>query len=255
MSEADFIDLRGQVAIITGGSSGIGFGVARALDQRGCRTVIASRSPEKVGQAVASLQQATGFPGCDVRDPARVDALVEFTMAQFGAIDIVVTSAGIGRAESSGRLTPSPVMSLDEKEWDEVVDVNLKGIFLVCRAALKHMVARKSGQLINISSARGALRGQAFGAGYCASKMAVKAMFQSMAAELMPFGIRAMSLLPDAVDTSLIAGTGLAPRGAMSTETVGEFVADLLSLPMDVLLEDTLIAPLGARKGRRPAAS
>ena len=240
--------LCGQVAIITGGAGGIGLGIARALDARGCRVVIASRNRERVDAAVATLKNAVGFSDCDVRDAARVDALVNFTLEKFGQLDIAITSAGIGRAENANRLTPSPVMSLDEKEWDEVVDTNLRGIFLVCRAALQPMVKRRSGQLLNISSARGALRGQAFGAAYCASKMGVKAMFHSLAAELMPYGIRAMSLLPDAVDTSLIAGTGLAPRGAMTAETVGEFIAELLALPMDVMIEDPLIAPLGARK-------
>ena len=254
MSEPDFNDLAGQVAIVTGGASGIGLGIAQALDRRGCQVVVASRDEARIAAALGTMRQATGFPGCDVRDPTRVEALMDFTVGRFGRIDIVVASAGIGRSASYDRATPSPVLSLDEHEWDAVIDVNLKGIFLVCRAALKHMMARKSGQLINISSARGALRGQAFGSAYCASKMAVRAMFQSLAAEVMPFGIRAMSILPDAVDTTLIAGTGLAKRGAMTPATVGDFVADVLSLPLDVTLEDTLVAPLGGRRERKQAA-
>jgi NAD(P)-dependent dehydrogenase (short-subunit alcohol dehydrogenase family) len=82
--------------------------------------------------------------------------------------------------------------------------------------------------------------------------MAVRAMFDALAEELRPFGIRVASLLPDAVDTSLIAGSTLAPRGALAPERVGRFVAELLALPFDAALEDPLIAPSGSRTGGAP---
>jgi NAD(P)-dependent dehydrogenase (short-subunit alcohol dehydrogenase family) len=114
------------------------------------------------------------------------------------------------------------------------------------------MVAQRSGQILNISSARGALKGQPCGAGYCASKMAVRAMFQSLAAEVASFGVRVMSLLPDAVDTSLIAGTTLAPRGAMQSCNVGRLAVEMLAAPVDSVLNEPLLAPLGSR-GRNAA--
>jgi 3-oxoacyl-[acyl-carrier protein] reductase len=240
--------LAGQAAIVVGGAGGIGLAIARELDARGCRVVVASRDRERVAQAVGALGKGVGFADCDVRDATRVAALFDFASERLGAVDITVNSAGVGRGTAARRL-PDPVSSLAEMEWDEVIDTNLRGAFLVCREAARRMAPRKRGPILNISSARGARRGQAFAAGYSASKMAVLAMFQSFAAEVAPLGIRAMSLLPDAVDTSLIDPSRLAPRGAMAPAHVARLAVDMLSLPLDALLDEPLLAPLGARRG------
>jgi NAD(P)-dependent dehydrogenase (short-subunit alcohol dehydrogenase family) len=218
------------------------------LDQRGCRVVIAARSPERVRRAVASLKHAVGFPDCDVASSDRVDALFDFVVRRFAVIDLLVVSAGIGRSQLTPAGSPRPVAKLHEQEWDEVIDTNLRGAFLACRAAARLMVQRRWGQIVNISSARGALKGQACGAAYCASKMAVRVMFQSMSAELAPMGVRVTTLLPDAVDTTLIAGTTLAPRGAMRREDVGQFIGDMLAMPMDSSLQEPLLTPFGEHK-------
>ena len=212
---------------------------------------MASRNPDRVGQAVAALPGAVGFPDCDVRSPARVAALFEFVHAHWGRLDIVVHSAGIGRASSSDRLLPAPVTALPEEEWDAVMETNLRGAFLVCRAAARAMVAQRRGQILNVSSARGAVRGHAFGAAYCASKMAVRVLFQCLASELAPFNVRVLSFLPDAVDTPLLTGTKLARHGAMTPEEVGEFVAHMLTAPLDLVVEEPLVLPLGGRSGKR----
>lgn len=240
-------DLRGQVAIVIGGSSGIGLAVARALDERGVRVVVASRDAARVEQAVRSLDHATGFANCDTQIPDRVDSLFKFAQGLTGQIDMLIYSAGIGRGDRTLAAIPRPVASLDEDEWDAVIDTNLRGAFLACRAAARIMVAQGHGQILNISSARGAVRGQACGSGYCASKMAVRAMFQAMSEELAPLGVRVLSLLPDAVDTSLIAGTTLAPRGALDSIDVGRFVAQMLSAPFDTLLDEPVVAPFNTR--------
>jgi NAD(P)-dependent dehydrogenase (short-subunit alcohol dehydrogenase family) len=245
------LDLNGQVAVITGGSSGIGLGVAEDLDRRGCRVVIAARDGGRVQHAVDSLRHAVGFPDCDVSVPERVDALFGFAAERFGGVDILVASAGIGRSRLTPTGSPRPVAMLKEEEWDEVIDTNLRGAFLASRAAARMMVHRRRGQIVNISSARGALKGQACGAGYCASKMAARAMFQSLADELAPLGIRVLALLPDAVDTALIAGTTLAPRGALRCEDVGRFVGNMLAMPIDASLREPLLAPHGTRTERR----
>ena len=241
------LDLRGQVAVITGGSSGIGLAVAQDLDSRGSRVVIASRSPTRVNEAIRSLRYAVGFPHCDVRHPDAVKALFDFVADQFGALDIVIMSAGIGRSQNTPAGRPRPVVSVQEPEWDDVIDTNLRGAFLTCRAVAPLMIRQRRGQIVNISSARGAVKGRACVAGYCASKMAVRAMFQSLAEELQPYGIRVMSILPDVVDTTLIAGAKVGPRGEMRPEDVGEFVGNMLAMPIDASFVGPVLVSLGAQ--------
>jgi NAD(P)-dependent dehydrogenase (short-subunit alcohol dehydrogenase family) len=245
------VDLDGQVAVVTGGSGGIGLGIAAALDRRGARVVVAARDPEGVARAAAVLPRGAGFPGCDVRDAARVEALFAFAEERFGPVDIAVACAGVRRPAAAGaRLLPQPVASLTEPEWDEEIDTGLRGVFHVARAAARRMAARGAGQIVNISSARGGLRGEPYGAGYCAAKMAARSMFHALAAEMAPSGVRAFSLLPDAVATPLIAGTGLGRGGMLTADQLGEVVADLLALPLDAVLEDVRVS----LKEGRPAA-
>ncbi len=242
------LDLSGQVAVVTGGSRGIGRAVVHSLAQRKCRIVVAARSAEAVAEVVDALPEAVGFPGCDVRDADCVESLLHHAEERFGRVDILVCSAGIGQSPRASRGAPQAVISMDDVAFDDVVDTNLRGLFLTARAAARRMLAQRSGQIIDISSARGARRGQGYGAAYCASKMAARAMMEAMAEELAPYGIRVMSLLPDAVNTSLIAGTTLAPRGALEPDWVGEFVAEMLSMPLDATFDKPLLAPLGARQ-------
>lgn len=241
---------------MTGGSRGIGLAIARCFSERGAKIVIAARNAERVGEAAAAIDNCVGHSDCDVRSSIAIDKLFQRVLDLHGRVDILVTSAGIGRGAKSTRLAPDPVATLEDDDFDDVLDTNLRGVFLAARAAARIMVAQGSGQILNISSARGARRGQAYAAAYCASKMAARAMLESMAAELAPLGIRVMSFLPDAVDTDLIAGTTLAPRGAMPAETVGRAVVDILCQPLDAVLEGPLLAPLGARVGgkRRQAS-
>lgn len=236
--------LADKVALVVGGSRGIGLALARRLDQQGCQVVIAGRSSARVAAAQKEMPRAMGCADCDVRQSASVDKLFADILQRFGRVDVAVNSAGIGRG-SSARLVPDTTANLDEAQWSEVIDTNLRGGFLVARAAARAMIARREGQIVNISSARGARRGQPFAAAYCAAKMGCLAMFQSLAEELRPLGIRVWSLLPDAVDTELIAGTNLAQRGSLPAAGLADAIVDLLSLPADAQWSDPLIAPFG----------
>jgi NAD(P)-dependent dehydrogenase (short-subunit alcohol dehydrogenase family) len=229
----------GKVALIVGGTRGIGRAVANALNTRGCQVIVASRAVVPFSES--SQSDGDQIP-CDVRNRADVDAAFQHVIQRYGRVDIVVNCAGIGRSAGS-RNRVEPTMTLSDEEWQEVCDTNLRGMFLVARAAAKHMIPQRSGEIVNISSARGAIRGLPFASAYCATKMATRAMFQSLAAELAPFGIRAWSLLPDAVNTGLIADTNLAKRGAIDAAQMGSLIADLLSLPSDAVLDDLLLAP------------
>lgn len=248
------LELNDQVAVVTGGSGGIGLAIARELNRQGCRTIISGRDPVRVQSAVDQLSLGRGFAECDVRRADRVQALFDFATDSYGRVDILVAAAGIGRAANPARAIPDAVHSLAIEEWDEVIDTNLRGMFLACRAAGKLMARQRSGQILNISSARAALRGQPCASAYSASKMGVLAMLQSLAEEMKPLGVRVISFLPDAVDTSLIADTRLARRGAMSPDAVGRFAVDLLSMPLDAELQSPLLAPLGSRRGRAAMA-
>lgn len=234
--------LAGRVALVVGGSGGIGLPLARQLDRLGCQVAIAGRAAEKVEAAAAELDRGVGYSNCDIRRAADVDRLFDQVLAQFEQIDLVINCAGIGRGSAS-RLVPDTTANLAEAEWQEVIDTNLRGGFLVARRAARAMIPRRQGQIVNVSSARGAVRGRPFAAAYCAAKMACLVMYQSLAEELRPLGIRAWSLLPDAVDTELIAGTNLAKRGSMVAARFAAVVAELLSLPSDAEWSDPLVAP------------
>ena len=207
--------LRDKVALIVGGTGGIGGALANALITRECRVIVTSRNPDRTVDAAD--ESGIDRISCDVRNASEVEAAFEQVIDRHGRIDIVVNCAGIGRGAGS-RNWVEPTMSLSDDDWQEVCDTNLRGMFLVARAAAKHMVTQRSGQIVNISSARGAIRGLPFASAYCATKMATRAMFQSLAEELAPFGIRVWSLLPDAVATGLIADTTLGKRGTIDAD-------------------------------------
>jgi NAD(P)-dependent dehydrogenase (short-subunit alcohol dehydrogenase family) len=231
-----------KVALIVGGTRGIGRALADALRTRGCQVIVASRA---VPPPSEPSQSDFDRISCDVRSQKEVDAAFQHVIERYGRVDIVVNCAGIGRSAGSRNRVES-TMTLSDEEWQEVCDTNLRGMFLVARAAAKHMIPQRSGEILNISSARGAIRGLPFASAYCATKMATRAMFQSLAAELAPFGIRAWSLLPDAVNTGLIAETNLGKRGTIDAAQMGSLIADLLSLSSDAVVEDLLLAPLVA---------
>ena len=180
-----------------------------------------------------------------------MESMRDRTLDRFGRIDVLVASAGIGRAGDTDRRLPTPFVRLPLSQWDAVVDTNLKGVFLSNRAVLPPMIERGRGEIVNVASARGSLRGQAYAAAYCASKFALLAFSQALAAEVASAGIRVQAVLPDAVESPLVAGTNLGgPRfGSLPPARLGEFVADSVALPDDATLESPLIAPF-ARAGR-----
>ncbi len=236
-----------QVAVITGGATGIGLGTAHALARRGCRVVLASRNAERVAAAAASVPGAWGVPHCDVQDLSTIERLFAQVDARFGQLDILVTSAGIARSPKSPHHVPRPIAQLEPEVFDDILATNLRGVFWACRAAAVRMVPAGRGQIMNISSARAARRGLPLGAGYCASKRAALALLEAMAAELAPRGIRVTSFLPDVVETGMIAATALGKQGALTTQDVGEWIATLLAQPAETAIVDPGLLPLGSR--------
>ncbi len=240
------VPLAGRVAIVTGAGGGIGAAVCAALAEGGAHVVAAGRSAGALEAVVAATaaagRPAVAMPDTDVRAEASMAAMAAETLRRFGRIDALVTAAGAPRDA-----LPYPVAALRTEAWDEVIDVNLKGVFLASRAVLPAMMRQRSGQIVHIASARGSLGGRPHAAAYCASKFGVMGLSESLAEEAAGFGIRVHVVLPDAVDTPLIAGTRLAPRGALPPERVGRFVADLLRLPPDATIVHPLLAPFDHR--------
>jgi len=229
------INLTSQVAIVTGGGSGIGRAIARALSQAGCRVVLAGRDPAKLESASREIPASRSLAPCDVGLAADVDQLFQYTQQELGSPSVVVNCAGISRSPRLDRHVPVAVSGTEEPWWDDVIRTNLKGSFLVARAAVRSMLSTPRdveiglrGQILNISSARAARRGLPYGASYCASKRAALLLFDALAEEVATAGIRVMSLLPDVVSTPMIAGTDLAKRGALPPDLVAHFALEML---------------------------
>jgi 3-oxoacyl-[acyl-carrier protein] reductase len=254
--------LEGQVAIVTGGTGGIGRAAAAALLDEGASVIIIGRTADRVERVVAELSaERTGGRrpvvsgwAFDVRSESDMETMARHALKQFGQIDILITCAGLGRPSQTGGGIPSPVSQLPIADWDEMIDTNLKGVFLSNRAVLGPMLARRRGQIINISSARGAITGQPYAAAYCASKFGLMGLTEAMAEEVRASNIRVQTLLPDAVATPLLDGTALAPgpSDALPASTVAAFIVTMLTLPGNTILINPLIAPFQARRKRSP---
>lgn len=187
--------LSGKIALVTGGSQGIGFAIAQRLGQLGARIAICGRHKDKLDAAGARLTAEsidTLALTADVARGEQVSSLVEKTLARFGSIDFLVNNAGIGRF--------GPVQDFSESDWDAVLDTNLKGVFLVSRAVAPSMISRGSGHIVNISS----LAGKNFFPGgglYCASKWGLLGLTYCMGEDLRAHGIRVTAVCPGSVAT------------------------------------------------------
>lgn len=187
----------GQVALVTGGAHGIGAAIANRLTREGARVAIADIDGAAMAAVAAGIKEEGGSVvafRCDIRRQSEVDEMVARAIAWAGYIDVVIHSAGICKGV--------PFAETDEELWDETLDTNLKGAFLVSRAVVPHMTARGTGSLVFIASTN-SFEGEMLQAPYNASKGGLFLLAKTLARELGPHGIRSNAVGPGFIRTRL----------------------------------------------------
>ena len=187
--------LTGKVALVTGGSRGIGFAIAKILSENGATVVITSKNSEKIKQAEAKISNSFGIT-CDIKKKNEVQNVLDQTIKKFGKLDILVNNAGIFPKIKL-------LHEIEEEEWNEVLDVNLTGQFRFTKEAIPHL-QKTSGCIINISSDAGLKAYQGFNAdAYSASKAALIVLTKCWALEYAKNKIRVNCICPGVVDTDM----------------------------------------------------
>jgi 3-oxoacyl-[acyl-carrier protein] reductase len=191
--------LAGKVAVVTGGSRGIGRAIVLGLSAQGAKVAICARNPEAAQKVVAEIE-ATGAEGmaivADISREAEADGLIQAGLKRFGRLDILVNNAGITK---DGLL-----IRMKEEDWDTVLDVNLKGAFFTTRAALRPMLRAQSGRIVNISSVAGTM-GIPGQANYSASKAGLIGFTKAVAKEVASRSITVNAVAPGFIETEMTA--------------------------------------------------
>ncbi|HYW12219.1 MAG TPA: 3-oxoacyl-ACP reductase FabG [Longimicrobium sp.] len=201
------MELQGQVALVTGGSRGIGLAIARELASAGARVAVVARDGARAEAAAAELP-GDGHRGyaCDVASSEACSALVKQVEAELGGLDVLVNNAGVTR--------DNVLMRIKDEDWDAVLDTNLRGAFNLMRAASRGMMKKRSGRIINISSVVG-ITGNAGQANYAASKAGLIGMTKSVAKELAGRGVLVNAVAPGYIETDMTAELPEAARTAL----------------------------------------
>ena len=236
-----------KTALITGASSGIGMATARAFASHGYRLILCGRREErlKVLQKELSDQTEVHILVFDVSDRTAVESAISSLPKEFSQVDILVNDAG-----NAHGLSPIDKGNVDD--WDQMIDINIKGLLYVSRAITPQMVERKSGHVINLGSIADK---QVYTNGnvYCASKFAVDALSEGMLLDLNPFGIKVTAIHPGLVETefSLVRFKGDAERAAnvyrgfqpLTAEDVAEVILFAVTRPAHVNISDLVLLP------------
>ncbi len=230
--------LEGRVALVTGGSRGIGRAIAVALAREGAKVAFSGRSGDHVEETMALMREPVMEERigiiADVRRPDDVRQMVETTVAELGPVDILVNNAGIARF--------APILKATVEDWQAMLDVNLIGPLLCTQAVLPSMIERKRGWIINIASSS-SVKGYVDQSGYCASKHALLGFAKVLALETRNTGVRVHCICPGGVDTEM---AGLNPSfddraDLMKPEEVAEVVVFLAAQDGVAMIDNVVL--------------
>lgn len=240
--------LDGQVALVTGASSGLGRATALGLARAGAQVALLARSASDL-EAVVDALAADGHSAlplpCDLADAGSIEQAVERARSDLGPVRVLVNAAGTD--------APGSVRELSLEAWDRVQAVNLRAVFLLCKLVLPGMADAGQGTIVNVSSVAGK-RGWANASAYCASKFALTGFTQALAAEARPHGVRACVIYPGAMATSWgiwspseRAASAPEPgsaRQALPPAMVADLIAWIATAPPELVLNEAIVSPL-----------
>jgi len=232
-------ELEGRVAVVTGGSRGIGRAIVAALLARGASVTVSGRDPGHLRALEGELEgeapgRALGV-ACDVRIPAQCQGLVEAAVERFGRLDILVNNAGLGRF--------APIQEMGAELWEEQLRTNLDGVFYMSKAAIPHLIGGGGGWILNIGSLAGK-NAFAGGAAYNASKFGLLGLSEAMMLDLRAQGVRVSCIMPGSVNTGFFpGGPDPAQSWRLEPEDVAQVVVDLLGYPERALPSRVEIRP------------
>lgn len=257
--------LEKKVAIVTGASAGIGEATARALASEGASLFLGARRRDRLGKLASDLEREHGAPcraeTLDVTDPSSCERFVKEALAVFGRVDILVNNAGLARGRR-------PIAEGDEREWDEMIDTNVKGLLRMSRLIVPHMIRNNSGHVVNLGSVAG-LGVYEGGSVYCATKWSVKAITQALRLEVNGTDIRVTEICPGLVETefSLVRLHGDREGAArvyegitpLAAEDIADCILWALTRPAHVDIDEIVVRPVAqagmgkvARRAKQP---
>jgi len=234
----DLVQLSGKVAVVTGGTRGIGRGIAGALLEVGASVIITGRNGQRAAAVATELSvdsKTCEGVECDVKSLVSVAALAQHVREKYGRLDILVNNAGVGGPRSL-------LHELNPDNWDEIFETNVRGVFFMMRELVPLITATGGGHIVNISSLAGK-NPLPKGAAYSASKWALNGLSYSVAEELRAHNIRVCVVCPGSVDTEFSPHSGKDPSKMLRPEDVAHVVTMLVTQRQQSFVSEVLLRP------------